>query len=184
MRYEQRMDGEPVSLDEIRQGYERARRTLHELVDAASPVELARHSGGTQWTNRQLLFHMLFGYLITRNLLVLVKIVSRLPDRFGRAFAGLLDAGARPFDRINYWGSRAGGQVLNPAQMARWMDRVVASLQRHLDRESERSLRRGMHFPTRWDPYFTQTMTLRELYNYPTLHFDHHRRQLTLPHRN
>lgn len=174
------MNPEPASIDEIKRGYERARREVHELIETASTGDLARRSDGTRWTNRQLLFHMLFGYLITRNLLVLVKIVGRLPAWFGGGFAAALDAGTRPFDRINYWGSRFGGQVLRPAQVARWMDRVIASLQRHLDRENGQSLQRTMRFPARWDPYFTATMTLSDVYAYPTRHFDHHRRQLTL----
>ena len=39
---------------------------------------------------------------------------------------------------------------------------------------------RGMHFPVGWDPYFKDSMTLLEIYHYPTQHYDHHRRQLTL----
>ena len=38
-----------------------------------------------------------------------------------------------------------------------------------------------MHYPTRWDPYFTDYMTLADIYQYPTRHCAHHRRQLTLP---
>jgi hypothetical protein len=34
------------------------------------------------------------------------------------------------------------------------MDCVIAALHRKLARESDNVLRRGMHFPTRWDPYF------------------------------
>jgi hypothetical protein len=168
------------TVDEILRGYQRARRTLRELIEAASDADLARRSAGTRWTNQQLLFHMLFGYLVTRNLLVLVKLVARLPKPVGRGFAALLNAGTRPFDQVNYWGSRAAGQVLGPVRTARWMDRVVTSLQRHLERETPRSLERTMAFPTRWDPYFKAEMTLRDVYDYPTLHFDHHRRQLTL----
>jgi hypothetical protein len=37
-----------------------------------------------------------------------------------------------------------------------------------------------MHFPVGWDPYFKDSMTLLEVYHYPTQHYDHHRRQLTL----
>ena len=36
-----------------------------------------------------------------------------------------------------------------------------------------------MSFPTRWDPFFTPTMTLAEVYHYPTQHFDFHRGQLS-----
>jgi hypothetical protein len=86
----------------------------------------------------------------------------------------------RSFHVINYWGSRLGGRTVSPRLMARWSDRVIASLQRHLDAESESSLRASMAFPTRWDPYFAARMRLLDLYRYTTLHFDHDRRQLTL----
>jgi hypothetical protein len=39
-----------------------------------------------------------------------------------------------------------------------------------------------MHFPVGWDPYFEDVMTIRDVYHYPTQHYDHHRRQLTLHH--
>jgi len=52
--------------------------------------------------NRELLFHMLLGYLVTRNVIPIVKIVSRLPTPVQRGFAAGLNAGTRPFDQINY----------------------------------------------------------------------------------
>lgn len=39
-----------------------------------------------------------------------------------------------------------------------------------------------MPFPDRWDPFFTPTMTLNDVYAYPTLHFAFHAQQLTLGH--
>ena len=123
---------------------------------------------------------MMFGYLITRNLRFLFAVMSRAPQRVQRAFAATLDAATRPFNAINYWGSRFGGRVLSLDRLARWSDRVISSLQRSLDAETETSLRRDMVFPTRWDPYFKRRMTRQDLYHYPTQHFDHHRRQLTI----
>ena len=64
--------------------------------------------------------------------------------------------------------------------MARLMDRVISSLETSLQRESDTALDRGMHFPVGWDPYFKDFMTLRDVYHYPTQHYEHHRRQLTL----
>ena len=60
------------------------------------------------------------------------------------------------------------------------LDRVIASLQRRLAGESDPNFGRGMHFPTRWDPFFGDYMTLEALYRYPGRHFDFHARQLTL----
>lgn len=65
-------------------------------------------------------------------------------------------------------------------RMGAKMDRVLAALQRKLARESDDALHRGMHFPTRWDPFFKDYMTLEGVYRYPGKHFDFHKRQLTV----
>jgi hypothetical protein len=46
--------------------------------------------------------------------------------------------------------------------------------------ESDAALRRGMFYPTTWDPFFTSYMPLAGLYRYPSQHFNHHHKQLTL----
>ena len=58
-----------MSQDKIHQDLEEARRTFHQLVRDTTAEDLRRPSQGTRWTNRQLLFHMVFGYLIVRTLL-------------------------------------------------------------------------------------------------------------------
>ena len=60
------------------------------------------------------------------------------------------------------------------------MDFVIGRLQRAVETAIENTLIRGMYFPTGWDPYFVDYMTLRDVYHYATQHYDHHRRQLTL----
>jgi hypothetical protein len=49
-----------------------------------------------------------------------------------------------------------------------------------LERETDSALRRGMHYPSSWDPFFASYMTLYDLYQYPARHFGFHQRQLTL----
>ncbi len=169
-----------AELAAVRAEMEQARLDFHRLVSEAAPADLRRPSQGTRWTNRQLLFHMLFGYLVVRALLVLVRVFGRLPDAASRAFASLLDSAHRPFDLINYLGSCAGARVIPPRRMIRMLDRVIAALQQHLRREPEAALRRGMHYPTSWDPFFASYMTLADIYRYPTQHFRFHQRQLTL----
>ena len=159
---------------------ERAARDYRVLIDTATSGELRAGSDGTKWTNEQLLFHMLFGYLLVRNLLVLVRILARLPDGVSRRFAATLNAATRPFHVVNYVGSLGGARVLGHAGLERSMDRVVAGLVRSLNRQTPESLARGMHFPIGWDPYFRDFMTIAEIYHYPTQHYEHHRRQLTL----
>lgn len=159
---------------------EHARVRLHRLLADASDTSLRRRSAGTRWTNEQLLFHMVFGYMVVRALLPLVQVVSRLPAGVGRRFAQVLDAGTRPFDVVNYYGSCAAALVFNRNRMGAKADRVIGALSRRLYHESEQTLCRGMHLPVRWDPFFTDYMTIGELYRYPTRHFDFHEQQLTL----
>ena len=159
---------------------ERARLTFGDLVRQATPVDMRRRSNGTRWTNRQLLFHMLFGYLIVRTLMPLVHGFGRLPVGWSRRFAATLNVGQRPFHLINYVGSFGGGQILPRAVMTVLMNRTIRALQGKLARETEQTLALTMHFPASWDPYFRDTMSVFDVYHYGTQHFDHHRRQLTL----
>jgi hypothetical protein len=158
----------------------RIRADFRTLLDTATVAELRQPSDGTRWNNEQLLFHMLFGYLLVANLRYLVRMFAQLPDGASRRFAALLNAGTRPFHVINYVGSIGGPRVLGHARMERVMDRVVSNLQASLRRQSAEALSGGMHFPVGWDPYFRDHMTLLEVYHYPTQHYEHHRRQLTL----
>ena len=163
----------------IRAEFERAKATFHALLESASVGELARPSNGTRWTNRQLLFHMLFGYMVVRALLPLVKIIRRLPDS-GRVFAAVLNAATTPFNVINYWGSCGGSRFYSTQRMGRKCDAVIAALERRLAAEPQGNMERSTVFPTRWDPFFKSKMTLADLYHYPMQHFEFHKRQLTL----
>jgi hypothetical protein len=60
-------------------------------------------------------------------------------------------------------------------------DRTIAALHRQLDGETDLELARGMHYPTRRDPFFLDYMILTDVYRIPTQHFDFHRGQLTMP---
>jgi hypothetical protein len=116
-----------------------------------------------------------------RTLLPLVRMVSRLPAPVGRGWAALLNSVTPPFHVVNYWGSVIGARVFNSARVEPLADRTIAALQRSLMSEREAALNRGMPFPVDWDPYFRDWMSLAEVYRYATRHFEHHRRQLTLP---
>jgi hypothetical protein len=169
-----------VDREAIYEELRHARVTFRRLVEEASPDDLARRSSGTRWTNEQLLFHMLFGYLLTRPLIGLAGMFARLPASASRVFAGLLDEVTGPFHRVNYMGSCAGARVFPLRRMAGKLDRVTMALERRLRAETSARLRSGMHYPVRWDPFFKNFMTLADLYHYPTQHFGFHQRQLTL----
>lgn len=172
---------EPVDKAAITALWERTRQDLRGLLASATREQLRQGSDGTRWTNEQLLFHMVFGFLVVRRLLPLVRLVSRLPAPVGRGFARLLDSAHRPFHVVNYLGACGGALVFNRKRMGWLGDRTIESLRRSLERDSEDVLAAGMPFPTTWDPYFTSVMSLVDVYRYPVLHYEHHRAQLTLP---
>ena len=166
--------------DEILAGYGRARDDLDRWLAEATATDLRSKSNGTKRTNEELLFHMVFGYMVVRALLPMVHLISRLPEPVGKAFAALLNAGTRPFDVINYWGSKSAALYFNKQRMARKLEKIINAITRSLERESPASLSRSMEFPDRWDPFFAPSMTLNDVYAYPTKHFDFHGRQLSL----
>jgi len=164
----------------VRSELEQARLTFHALLDDATVAELRRISNGTRWTNEELLFHMYFGYFIVVRLRLLVLAFGRLPNALSRGFSAVLEAATTPFHQVNYLTTVVGTRILGPARLGPAFDRVIGRLVGHLDTDSEADLSRGMHYPRSWDPYFKPYMTLADLYHYPTQHFEHHRRQLTL----
>jgi len=164
----------------IHHGYERNCRELERWLAAASDTGLRRRSAGTRWTNEELLFHMVFGYMVVQALLPLVRIFGSLPAPFSRVFALILNAGTAPFDVVNYLGSKAAARVFNRKRMAAKLRRVTSALELRMGRESAAELAVEMSFPDRWDPFFKPRMSLADVYAYPIQHFDFHAAQLSL----
>jgi hypothetical protein len=160
-------------------GYQRACRELDSRLAGATPAWLQAHSEGTRWSNEELLFHMVFGYMVVAALLPMVRIFGRLPKSWNRAFGRFLNACTVPFDVVNFWGTRAAALVFNHRRMSRKMHATTRRLAARLGGESPASLVRAMDFPDRWDPFFKPVMTLADVYAYPTLHFDFHASQLS-----
>jgi hypothetical protein len=147
---------------------ERARVEFHRLLAEAEHANVWNaRTRGTKWTNEQLLFHMVFGYMVVQRLLILMRVLGRLPEPASRVFARVLNAATTPFHVVNYYGSCAAALVYNRDRMGAKLDRVVASLNRKLGREDNNAFGRGMHYPTRWDPFFSDYMTLADIYRYP-----------------
>ena len=170
----------PLDRAAVVAGYRRNSAELEAALAAAPPEVLRRRSSGTRWSNEELLYHMVFGYIVVLALLPLVRLFGRLPVSANRGFARLLNAGTAPFDVVNYWGSKGGARIFNRRRMAAKLRRLTSALERKLHRETDFGLGRRMYFPTRWDPFFKETMTLADVYAYPVAHFDFHAAQLSL----
>lgn len=151
------------------------------LVAGATSADLDRASDGTRWTNRELLFHMWFGQRITRAVIVLMGLTSRLPWHLDAAFARLLAAATAPYNWINYAGAVGGARTVGLRRARRWMNADTDWILRWAVRASEREVHRGMTVPVAWDPYFASWMSRADLLAWAPKHYRHHRAQLTLP---
>ncbi|GAB2545987.1 DinB family protein [Nocardia heshunensis] len=169
-----------VERDALAADLERARVDFHHLLGTTRDDEWRASTNGTRWTNEELLFHMVFGYMIVQKLLILLRVFGRLPAGAARTNSRFLNAATKPFDLVNFYGSRLAARVYNRRRMGAKMDRVIASLRRSLFRAADADFARGMPYPERWDPYFHGYMTLADIYRYPGQHYDHHRKQLTV----
>ena len=114
----------------------RVQADFHQLAATTTPEELHRRSNGTRWSNRQLLFHMVFGHVV-RTLLPLVHALG--PSRTQQRVRCHPQRRRRPFHLINYLGSCGGGQLLTTRAQAALLDRTIDALQRKLAAETDAS---------------------------------------------
>nr|WP_015061929.1 DinB family protein [Arthrobacter sp. J3.40]AFK89306.1 hypothetical protein [Arthrobacter sp. J3.40] len=150
------------------------------ITQSARADELDFPSLGTRWTNRQLLFHLVLGQNITLSGIPLLGLFSTLPPAASRSWSRLLDTCAGPYNWVNWAGSAAAGQVLNPEGMLRMMDTTTKIIVKWYDGADEKALSRGMSMPASWDPYFAPWMDRRAILEWAPRHYRHHRAQLTL----
>jgi hypothetical protein len=153
---------------------EGSRLTFHALLDSLSDADLQQESRNPPWTNQQILFHIVFGFFLLPSLIVLVLLFGRLPKSFSKCFATLLNGAVRPFNVINSLGPQGGGRLFTRHELLRTFDLVYALIVRLLQLLPEAELKRGMHYPTQWDPLFSDYMTLAEIFQFPMKHFYFH----------
>lgn len=150
------------------------------IVAGVRAAELDRSTDGTRWSNRQMLFHLVLGQKIARAGIPLLGGFSRLPPAASRGWSRMLEAGAKPYDWVNWAGSAAAGRVLPLPAMVRMMRGTTRAILRWFERADDAALARGMTMPPSWDPYFQPWMSRRDVLLWAPKHYRHHRRQLTL----
>lgn len=155
-----------------------ARAAFHALLDSLSDEDLRRRSLNPGWTNGEILFHMTFGFMLIPPLVPMLRLFGRLPKRFSRAFAWLLNAGTPLFNWVNALGARGGGKVYDRPAIARKYDRVHASILRIVDSIKDDEWQCGMYYPHKWDHLFDEYMTLEQVLRYPTIHLRFHLDQI------
>jgi len=163
----------------IRDELEDTRRQFHAVLGSVSAADWDAPSRNPAWTNGQLIFHMLFAFMLIPSLFWLIRFWSRLPDRYSRAFARVLDLSTPLFNRVNALGPRGQAVIFGRRRAGSIYDRVHRSILRKVDSMEDDDWGRGMNYPRRWDPDFGDFMTFEHLFRYPTQHFQRHRAQLS-----
>ena len=102
---------QPVNRAAIAADLERARIDFQHLIEMADDDDWIKPTKGTKWSNEELLFHMVFGYMIVQRLLLLVRLFDRLPDSVSDGYARMLNAATPAFDVINFYGSRFAARI-------------------------------------------------------------------------
>ena len=155
-----------------------AYQEFHAMVAAISEQGWSESSRNPAWTNGQLVFHVVLGFILVLPLARLLIVFGHLPRVCGRAFAGLLNFVTPLFHRINALGPQAAARIMGRAGVVRRFELVHAAVVRRLSKVSDQQWDLTMPYPTRWDPRFRQDMQLEDLFMYPILHLRHHRGQL------
>ncbi len=159
---------------------ESTRGAFHALLAALTQEDFRKQSRNPGWTNGEILAHMLFGFMILRVLLPMVRCWGRLPKAASKPFAGLLNALTVPFNGINALGARLQAHVFTRQKMGKLFDWAYSAITKQLNAIQDDEWARGMHYPTRWDPNFQDFMTIEDLFHYSINHFNLHREQIVV----
>jgi len=110
-----------ASSDPVRADLEWIARDYSAILKATRPEELDLPTSGNAWTNRQLLFHMLLGQRVTRMVVVVMGVFSRLPSGASRAWAAGMATVTPLYHRLNWLGVWWAGDCSPwPAWGVRW----------------------------------------------------------------
>src|SRR5215213_4472758 len=148
------------------------RSEFHILLDSFSDGDLEKRSNNEGWTNGEILFHMMFAFILILTLVPMMRFWSRLPNPYSKKFADILNFFIMPFNWINGLAPRAGGKIFARSRLGIWFDKFYASIIRLVDSVKENEWESGMYYPDKWDPLFDEYMTLEKLFYYPIRHFE------------
>ncbi len=168
-----------VTKDTLRSELEASRIAFHTLLDSLSDADFKKKSRNAAWTNKHIVVHMAMGFFILPSLILLALVFGRFPHPLSKLFALLLNVTTMPFNRINALGPYIGGTVFTRTALGKTFDWFHARIVQILHVMPEEELKRGMYYPTKWDPVtFKDYMTLEDIFRIPTRHFALHLQQI------
>lgn len=164
--------------EEIRTVYLLTRNEFHALLQSIAEEDWKKQSHNLGWSNGEIFAHILFGFIILNALLPMARLWGKLPKASSRPFAKFLNFITKPFNWINALGARGQGKVFTYRNVGRFFDNTVSSLISKANGIYIDEWPRGMYYPTKWDPNFSDFMTLEKLFLYPVAHFKLHKDQI------
>lgn len=170
---------EHFSLERILSSLNSVHDEFHALIESVSEPGWKKQSLNPGWTNGEIMAHILFGFIILNALIPLTRMWGRLPKESSKPFANFLNFIAKPFNWVNALGARGQGKVFTYHRIGNLFDKVHASLISKVSKIHADEWQRGMYYPTKWDPNFSDFMTLEKLFMYPIAHFKFHKEQIS-----
>jgi len=170
--------GEGSAARLIRADLDATRASIRSLLDSFSKEDWRRQSLNPGWTNGEVMAHMVFGFVVVIVLLPMARLWGRLPKESSRSFARMLDRFTGPFNRANAFGARMQARLFAPERIGDVYDRAEGWLLKKAASIGDAEWDRGMYYPGRWDPNFSEFMTVRGLFRYPVTHFNFHLGQI------
>lgn len=164
--------------EEIRTLYASTRAEFHALLASISEEDWDKQSLNSGWSNGEIFAHILFGFIILNVLLPMARLWGKFPKETSKPFAHFLNFMTKPFHWINALGARGQGKVFTYRRIGKIFDKVHASLLAKANTIEGNEWQKGMYYPTKWDPNFSDFMTLEKLLLYPVAHFKFHQNQI------
>jgi len=165
--------------EKIRTSYESTRDEFHTLLASISEEGWKKQSLNSGWSNGEIFAHILFGFIILNALLPMARIWGKLPKSTSKPFAKSLNFITKPFNWINALGARGQGKFFTYRNVGKIFDRTLASLLSKANSIDGNEWQTGMYYPAKWDPNFSDFMTLEKLFLYPLAHFELHKNQIS-----
>lgn len=156
-----------------------AKDSFRSMLDSMTEDDFRRQSLNHGWTNGEIMVHITFGFIILNVLLPMSRLWGKLPRGSSRWFATLLNWFTRPFNWINRLGVRFQSKVFTYHRLGEVFDMYHASLAKKAGSIRGDEWEHGMYYPARWDPNFSDFMTLEKLFHYVVAHTRFHLMQIS-----
>jgi hypothetical protein len=174
------MKTDDLPIETIRTIYDSTHDEFYRLLASISEEDWKKQSLNPGWSNGEIFAHILFGFVILNALLPMARMWGKLPQASSKPFANFLNFITKPFNWINALGARGQGKVFTYRNVGKVFDKVLDSLLSKANAIHDDEWQSGMYYPTKWDPNFSDFMTLEKLFLYPIAHFKLHQNQIAV----